>query len=91
MSFDGPSGDDLVHADTGPDERSRTFFVPTPAFPSDAPRLSPFMHRLVKPPVDDASPAAGWYSSSLELRMGLDVRELAPAEWMNATQSALSS
>jgi len=65
--------------------------VPTPAFTSDARRPPPFLHRLVNPPVDDASPAAGWYSSSIELRLGLDVRELAPAEWMNATQSALSS
>lgn len=59
-----------------------------PALPIDAPRLPPFLQRLARKAAEDTSVADGWYGSSLDLRLGLEVRDLGPVECVDQWESA---
>ncbi|HJV61803.1 MAG TPA: hypothetical protein VJ743_12720 [Albitalea sp.] len=64
--------------------------MPTPALPIDTPRLPPFLQRLTQKTADDAGMAHGWFSSSLDLKLGLEVRDLGPVECIDQWEAAFS-
>ncbi|WP_374675189.1 hypothetical protein [Ideonella sp.] len=55
------------------------------AFPSPIPAAPPWSLPLATRPLRAAEPAGplgGWHASSLDLRLGLEVRDLGPVEWL---------
>ena len=51
------------------------------------------MHRAADAVVapQEAASAGGWFGSSLDLRRGLEVRDLGPADWLNECEGALAA
>jgi hypothetical protein len=95
-------GDDAVrwppHRPNGQSIEDQTVYIAT--FSMGALRLpshlSPCgMNRAAPADADDASDEAaavgGWFGSSLDLRRGLDVRDLGPLEWVNESQRAFAA
>lgn len=62
----------------------------TPALTVDTPRLPPFLQRLTRQTAEEAALGHGWFSSSLDLRLGLEVRDLGPVECIDEWQAAFS-
>lgn len=58
--------------------------LPAASLPSPSPALPWTLPPGARPlrANEPHGPLGGWYASSLDLRMGLEVRDLGPVEWL---------